>query len=200
MKRVLLGAIAFAWTMLTPVAAEIGQDVARPAVLHEEGLGPGDNAEGHITWRAERTSDPLAPSGDITIRGDVVIPERNVRMTITLRRNFDPSLSASHTVQVDFIPPLDFAGGGIKQVMGLMMKTSEQAKGVQIDALSVKIDATHFLIGMSGVAQNASVNRRLIRSKDWIDIPFLYAAQRRAILAVAKDGDAAAMFNSVFAD
>jgi len=200
MKRNQFFAIALAWTMLTPAAAEIGQDVARPAVLHEEGSGAGDQFEGHVTWRAEQTADPSAPRGDITIRGEVVIPERNMRMTITLRRNFDPSLSASHTVQVDFIPPLDFAGGGIHQVMGLMLKTSEKAKGAQIDALSVKIDATHFLIGMTGVAQNASVNRRLIRSKDWIDIPFLYGTPRRAILARAIDGDAAAVFHSAFAD
>lgn len=142
----------------------------------------------------------MAPRGDITIRGDIVIPSRGARMTVSFRRNFDPALSASHTVQVDFTPPLDFAGGSIKQVMGLMLKTSEQAKGVPVDALSVKIDDTHFLIGMSGVAQNASVNRRLIRSSDWIDIPLFYGTQRRAILAIAKDGDAGAMFNTVFAD
>ena len=121
-------------------------------------------------------------------------------MTVSFRRNFDSSLSASHTVQVDFKPPLDFAGGSVKQVMGLMLKTTEQAKGIPLDALSVKIDDMHFLIGMSGVAKNASANLRLIRSRDWIDIPLFYSSQRRAILAIAKDGEAAAMFNKVFAD
>ena len=121
-------------------------------------------------------------------------------MAVSFRRNFDRSLSASHTVQVDFKPPLGFSGGSIEQVMGLMLKTSEQAKGIAIDALSVRIDDRHFLVGMSGVAQNASANRRLIRDRDWIDIPLFYGTQRRAILAIAKDGAAAAMFNAVFAD
>ncbi|WP_155253381.1 hypothetical protein [Bradyrhizobium japonicum] len=199
MKRILVFAVALTWAA-TALAQAATRDVARQAVLYEEGAGQGDKAEGQVTWRTERTADPSAPPGDIIIRGDVVIPSRGVRMTVSFRRNFDSSLSASHTVQVDFTPPLDFAGGRIKQVMGLMLKTSEQAKGVPIDALSVKIDDTHFLIGMSGVAQNASANRRLIRSRDWIDIPLFYGTERRAILAIAKDGDAAAMFNTVFAD
>lgn len=141
MKRILVVAATFAWTA-TALAQGATEDVARRAVLYEEGVGQGDKAEGQVTWRTERTADPSAPPGDITIRGDIVIPSRGARIAVSFRRNFDPSLSASHTVQVDFKPPLGFAGGSIKQVMGLMLKTSEQAKGVPIDAVSVK-STTH---------------------------------------------------------
>lgn len=169
------------------------------AVLYEEDVSnpKGDRAEGKITWRIEPTTDASAPSGDVTIRGNVEVPSRNLQMTLSIRRNFDAALPATHTVQIDFAP--DFAAGRIKQVMGLLMKANEQAKGAPIAALSVKVDDTHFLIGLSAVPQDAANNSLLIRSRAWMDIPIVYATQRRAILAVEKDGNVLALFNTVFA-
>ena len=169
------------------------------AVLYEEDLSnpKGNRAEGQITWRIELTTDASAPSGDVTIRGTVEVPSRNLRMTLIIRRNFDPSLPATHTVQIDVAP--GFAAGLIKQVPGLLMKANEQAKGAPLAALSVKVDDTHFLIGLSAVPQDATKNSLLIRSKAWMDIPIVYGTQRRAILAVEKNGDVLPMFNTVFA-
>ncbi|MBR0987688.1 hypothetical protein [Bradyrhizobium liaoningense] len=118
-------------------------------------------------------------------------------MTLSIRRNFDPALPATHTVQIEVGP--DFSAGKIKQVMGLLMKANEQAKGAPLAALSVKVDDTHFLIGLSAVPQDASNNSLLVRSRAWMDIPVVYATQRRAILAVEKNGDVLPMFNTVFA-
>lgn len=78
-------------------------------------------------------------------------------MTLSIRRNFDPALPATHTVQIEFAP--DFAASKIKQVMGLLMKANEQAKGAPIAALSVRVDDTHFLIGLSAVPQDATTIR-----------------------------------------
>ena len=168
------------------------------AVLYEEDPSnpKGDRTQGQITWRLEPTTDASAPSGDVTIIGDVEIPSRNLRMTLSIRRNFDSTLPATHTVQIDFAP--DFAAGRIKQVMGLLMKAHEQARGAAIAALSVKVDDRHFLVGLSAVPQDASNNSLLIRSRAWMDIPIVYATQRRAILAVEKDGDVLQLFNAVF--
>ncbi|QAU40734.1 hypothetical protein X265_25935 [Bradyrhizobium guangdongense] len=169
------------------------------AVLYEEDLSDpkGHRAEGQITWRVEPTADASAPSGDVTIRGSVEVPSRSLRMTLSIRRNFDPTLPATHTVQIDVAP--GFAAGKIKQVMGLLMKANEQAKGAPITALSVRVDDTQFLIGLSAVPQDASKNSLLIRNEDWIDIPILYATQHRAILAVEKNSDVLPLFNTVFA-
>ena len=168
------------------------------AVLYEEDLSDpkGHRTEGQITWRVEPTTDASAPSGDVTIRGSVEIPSRNLRMTLAIRRNFDPALPATHTMQIDVAP--GFTAGEIKQVMGLLMKTNEQAKGVPLAALSARVDDTQFLIGLSAVPSDASRNSLLIRSKDWMDMPILYATQRRAILAVEKNRDVLPLFNTVF--
>ncbi|WP_181770234.1 hypothetical protein [Bradyrhizobium sp. UNPF46] len=200
MMRPLFLAAALAWTIAAslPATARDGLATTMRAVLYEEDPSnpKGNRADGKIIWRVEPTTDAAAPSGDVTIRGDIEVPSRNLRMTLSIRRNFDPALPATHTMQIDVAP--DFAAGKIKQVMGLLMKVNEQAKGAPIAALTVRIDDTHFLIGLSAVPQDASNNSLLIRSRAWIDIPILYATQRRAILAVEKDGDVLPLFNTVF--
>ena len=169
------------------------------AVLYEEDLSDpkGHRVEGQITWQVEPTTDASAPSGDVTIRGTVEIPSRKLQMTLTIRRNFDSALPATHTVQIEVGP--GFTAGRIKQVPGLLMKANEQAKGAPLAALSVRVADAHFLIGLSAVPQDASKNSLLIRSKDWMDIPILFATQRRAILAIEKSDDVSPMFNTVFA-
>jgi hypothetical protein len=200
MTRLLFLAAVLAWTIAVPgpSVARDGAAVTMRAVLYEEDASTrGDRADGQITWRLEPTTDAAASPGDVTIRGEVEVPSRNLRMTLAIRRNFDSTLPATHTVQIDFAP--DFAAGGIKQVMGLLMKANEQARGAPIAALSVKVDERHFLIGLSAVPQDAANNALLIRSRAWMDIPMIYAAtQRRAILAVEKDGDVLPLFNAVF--
>jgi hypothetical protein len=200
MMRVLFLAATLAWTIAVPgaAAARDTDAVTMRTVLYEEDPtnAKGDRSEGQVSWRIEPTTDAAAPPGDVTIRGDVEVPERNLRLTLFIRRNFDSTLPASHTIQVEVAP--DFAAGRIKQVMGLLMKANEQAKGIPIAALAVKVDDTHFLIGLSAVPQDASNNSLLIRSRAWMDIPMMYATQRRAILAIEKDGDVLSLFNAVF--
>ena len=167
MIRALFVTAALVWTIAAsgPAAARDGLATTMRAVLYEEDLSnpKGNRVEGQITWRVEPTTDASAPSGDVTIRGTVEIPSRNLRMTLSIRRNFDSALPATHTVQIDVGP--DFTAGSIKQVMGLLMKANEQARGAPLAALSVKVDDTHFLIGLSAVPQDATKNSLLIRSK-----------------------------------
>nr|WP_162308453.1 hypothetical protein [Bradyrhizobium symbiodeficiens] len=200
MMRSLFLAVAAVWTIASSGAAFARDGLATTlrAVLYEEDPGNprGNRAEGSVTWRVEPTADAFAPSGDVTIRGDVEVPSRVLRTRIFIRRNFDPALSASHTVQIEIAP--GFAAGRIKQIMGLMLKASEQAKGAPVAALSVRIDDTHFLIGLSATPQDASNNSRLIRSRSWIDIPILYGTQRRAILAIEKSSEVLPLFDTVF--
>ena len=51
---------------------------------------------------------------------------RNFKMTMSFRRNTDTSLPASHTVELTFILPPDFAGGGVSNVPGILMKSNQQ--------------------------------------------------------------------------
>jgi hypothetical protein len=73
------------------------------------------------------------------VRADVDVPLRKFKMTLLLKRNLDKSLPASHVVELTFHLPPDFAGGGIGNVPGILMKSNELARGTAPAGLSVKV-------------------------------------------------------------
>jgi hypothetical protein len=129
----------------------------------------------------------------------VEIPERHITMTWSLRRNTDPALPASHTIEIMFNLPADFPGGGIANVPGILMKQSEQARGTPLAGLAVKVTNGFFLIGLSAVETDQQRNMQLLRERPWFDIPIVYTNGGRAILALEKGTPGDRAFADAFA-
>jgi len=162
--------------------------VAQKVVLYDEDPSDpqGKRYVGSAVWRTETVSPGSGLAPELAIRADVEIPERRMRMTWSLRRNTDRALPASHTIEVLFTLPADFSEGGISNVPGMLMKQNEQARGVPLAGLSVKVTNNYFLIGLSSVAVDKDRNIQLLKERDWFDIPIVYASGKRAILAIEK--------------
>ena len=162
--------------------------VAQKVVLYDEDPSDpqGKRYVGSAVWRTETVSPGSGLAPELAIRADVEIPERRMRMTWSLRRNTDKALPASHTIEVLFTLPADFSEGGISNVPGMLMKQNEQARGVPLAGLSVKVTNNYFLIGLSSVAVDKDRNIQLLKERDWFDIPIVYASGKRAILAIEK--------------
>ena len=98
----------------------------------------------------------------------------------------DKALPASHTVEVMFTLPPNFAHGGITNIPGVLMKQSEDTRGVALAGLAVKVTNNFFLIGLSTVEADRTRNIQLLKEKGWFDIPVVYNDGRRAIIAIEK--------------
>lgn len=162
--------------------------VAQKVVLYDEDPSDpqGKRYVGSAVWRTETVSPGAGLAPELAIRADVEIPERRMRMTWSLRRNTDKALPASHTIEVMFTLPADFSEGGISNVPGMLMKQNEQARGVPLAGLSVKVTNNYFLIGLSSIQVDKERNVQLLKERDWFDIPIVYTSGKRAILAVEK--------------
>jgi len=162
--------------------------VAQKVVLYDEDPSDpqGKRYVGSAVWRTETVSPGSGLAPELAIRADVEIPERRMRMTWSLRRNTDKALPASHTIEVMFTLPADFSEGGIGNVPGLLMKQNEQARGVPLAGLSVKVTNNYFLIGLSSIPVDKERNIQLLKERDWFDIPIVYTSGKRAILAIEK--------------
>ena len=136
---------------------------------------------------------------DIVVRADIDIPERKMTMKWTLQRNVDKTLPASHTVEIVFTLPQDFAHGGVQNVPGVLMKESEQTRGMPLAGLAVKVTDGYFLIGLSAVDSEMQRNIQLLKERPWFDVPIVYNDGRRAILAVEKGTPGERAFNAAFA-
>ena len=138
----------------TPDAANApAAAVAQKVVLYDEDTNDpqGKRYVGSALWRTETVSPGPGLAPELAVRADIEIPERKMRMTWSLRRNTDKALPASHTIEIMFTLPADFPEGGIGNVPGVLMKQNEQARGVPLAGLAVKVTNGYFLIGLSAV-------------------------------------------------
>ena len=136
------------------------------------------------------------------------IPDRKFKMTMSFRRNTDTSFPVSHTAQLTFILPPDFANGGVGNVPGILMKSNERAPshcpheialypstipttkvascGAPLAGVAVKVTDGFFQVGLSNVDADRARNLRLLKERSWFDVPLIYANQRSATIAIEK--------------
>ena len=175
-------------------SAATDEAAGQKAVLYEEDLAPpGRRYDGTASWRVGSVP------GGLAVFADVDIPERNIRMTLTIRQNTDASLPASHVAELAFTLPAGFSGGRLLSVKGILTKASEQAKAAPLAATIVRVRDNFFMVGMSDVEAERSRNILLLRNNAWIDIAIVYENQHRAILALEKGEAGEHAFDQAFA-
>jgi hypothetical protein len=174
---------------------------AQRVVLHEQDSSDsqGKRYFGLVRWRTETESPGASPASKLAVRADVEIPERRTTMTWWLRRNVDPNSAASHTVEIRFALPTDFARGGVASVPGIMMKPSEEVPGTPLAKLAVKATNGAFMIELSASDADVQRNVQLLKDGQWFDIPIVYINGSRAILAVEKGPPGDRAFSEAFA-
>src|SRR5665213_2389732 len=184
-----------------PASEDPVAPVAQRVVLYDEDPADpkGKQYVGSVIWRTEQIKGAAGQKPDIAVRADIDIPDRKFKMTMSFRRNTDTSLPASHTAELTFILPPDFAGGGVSNVPGILMKSNEQARGTPLAGLAVKVTDGFFLVGLSNVDADRSRNIQLLKERSWFDVPLVYVNQRRAIIAIEKGAPGERAFNDAFA-
>jgi hypothetical protein len=177
--------------------------VAQRVVLYDEDPADpkGKQYVGSVIWRTEQVKASGSQKADIAVRAEIEIPDRKFKMTMSFLRNTDASLPASHTAELTFILPQDFAGGGIGNVPGVLMKSNEQARGTPLAGYAVKVTdgpKALFLVGLSNIESERTRNVQLLKERSWFDVPLVYVNQRRAIIAIEKGAPGERAFNEAF--
>jgi hypothetical protein len=162
--------------------------VAQHAVLLEQDPSDpqGKHFDGTVTWRTETVSPGPGLAPELEVHADIAIPERHMTVTLSLRRNTDKALPASHTIQLMFNLPPDFPGDGVSSMPGIFAKNSEQATGTPLAGISVKVTDNYFLLGLSADPTLQQRNVQLLKDQKWFDIAIVYKNNTKAILAVER--------------
>ena len=204
---ILAGAVAV--LLLTPQLKSVpqpatSQESTPPATQHvalyeEDSNDPqGKRFVGSAIWRTETVSPGAGLAPELVVRADIKIPDRGMTVTLSLRRNTDKALPASHTIEIMFNLPADFPGGGIANAPGVLMKQTEKARGTPLAGLSVKV-TNGFLIGLSAIDADRQRNIQLLKDQEWFDLPIVYTNGSRAIIAVEKGTSGDRAFANAFA-
>jgi hypothetical protein len=162
--------------------------VAQKAIFYEErtSASEGSAEPGTTVWSLVQES----PGGDLppepAIRAEAVIPGRDIKVRMTIKRNADQSLPASHIIEMIFITPEGFPGGGVDNILRVAMKGSEQEAGNPLIGIPAKIADGFFLVALNDSKAETDANLTLLRRQSWIDIPVVYKSGRRALFTMEK--------------
>ncbi|CAN7511254.1 hypothetical protein LJR030_005248 [Rhizobium sp. LjRoot30] len=170
-------------TQQTAAAVAGGQKM----FLYEERIGQSvpTAIQGTVVWSLQQeTGENGKP--EPTVQGQINVPDRGLSALMTFKRNSDPSLPASHLVEIVFSLPQDFEGGAIDSVQRIAMKQTEQDRGNALIAVPAKITDDFHMIALNDFPEARASNLELLRTRGWIDMPITYRNGRRALLTLEK--------------
>ena len=133
-----------------------------------------------------------------TLIGKANIPARNLGVDVLIRKNSDPSLPASHLMEINFRVTDSFIGGSVAGLPGVLLKNEELVQGAPLVGASARVVGNSFLFALSASAEDTTANNNLLTSRKWMDLAIIYATGKRAIITLEKDANAEAMFKEVF--
>ena len=162
--------------------------VAQPAVLYEEDPSDpnGKQYSGTVTWQTDASSSTGGLAPEIVVKADLEIPQRQMSLAMSFRRNTDQTVSATHVFEFRFNVPSDPPHGEISKVQGLALKPSEKVRGTLLAGQGLRLTPGYFLVTLSPVQADMQRNLKLLKEDSWFDIMFLYSNGNRAILAIEK--------------
>ena len=143
---------------------------------------------------------PPAPGqpATVAVKADADIPDLKMHATMTLRKNTDPTLQATHTIDLKF----SFADGapiaGFKDVGAPQMREIDSTASEALTSVKVKISDVDFLIALTKGDQDAARNLDLMQTRAWFDFPLLLNDNRTAKLVFQKSTGGEAMLDKAF--
>ncbi len=138
-------------------------------------------------------------TGQPTLIGKANIPARNLSVDVLIRKNSDPSLPASHLMEINFTVSESFIGGSIAGLPGVLLKNEELVQGAPLVGASARVVGNSFLFALSAAQADSQANVNLLTSRKWMDLALIYASGKRAIITLEKDPAAEQLFTDVFA-
>lgn len=210
MKRVALSILILATTSVllatsildaqaqTTIDRDPYHDDVRANLLEDDPVNRyGNLFAGSARWRIDKPDAESKSESDYRLRAEIVIPERKLAGSLTIRPNLDQSLPASHLVEVTLDVASDFQHGGVSTVRGLMMKQTETVVGTLLRGAAVRQHSNVFIIALSG--GDVEKNVELLYGRRWLEIAMVFANGRRALLTIDKDLSGEAAFKQAFA-
>jgi TonB family protein len=134
----------------------------------------------------------------VAVKADADIRDLKMHATMTLRKNTDPTLQATHTIDLKFA----FADGapitGFKDVGAPQMRKIDSTASEALTSVKVKISDVYFLIALAKGDQDTARNLDLMQTRAWFDFPLLLDDNRIAKLVFQKSSEGDAMLAKAF--
>lgn len=170
----------------------------RAAVLIQAPSEPGGvkTYVGAVIWR--RDSVNSGPNRQLTpvIRADIEVPDAELKASMTIEKNYDTTLSASHTISIRFDPAANSIIGKIRAINVPEMRRDDAPRGAPLQGMEVDVAPNLFLVGL--YSASSAQNVEMIRNLAWFDIPMSLADGRIAKVTIEKGAVGTQLIDEVF--
>ncbi|MGH1588605.1 hypothetical protein ACRBEV_09880 [Methylobacterium phyllosphaerae] len=154
---------------------------------------------GRVTWKLDTVNGDQGQPLQNAVVATVTIPDAGLTLVMTIQRNLDTTLPASHTVSLAFSQSGSGATTRTVQDVGLLQAKDEQsARGSPVSGLPVRVRDNLFLIGLSSLQNDVERNTDLLLHRNWFDIALRYTSGRRAVLTFEKGSAGAQVMQNAF--
>lgn len=147
---------------------------------------------GTALWRLDGSG------ADTGLAVAVSIPERPAEFSVVIRANADPSLSASHTIDLVYRGPAD-ADGLVTNVPGFMVRLENGDSSIPLRGAGALVFPGQYLMGLSGAPADRAYNMNLLQKAEWMVIPAEFESKRRSVFVIEKGMSGAAAMAQAFA-
>ncbi|MCI4677188.1 hypothetical protein K9U39_13070 [Rhodoblastus acidophilus] len=172
----------------------------RAAVLIQAPSEPGGvkTYVGTVVWRRDSVNRGPNQQLSSAIRAEIDVPDAGLKASMTIEKNYEPTLSASHTLTIRFEPAKDSAVGDVRAINVPEMRRDDAPRGAPLQGMQVDVAPNVFLVGLYSSAEAQNVD--MIRNLNWFDIPMSLANDKIAKVTFEKGAVGSQIINDVFKD
>jgi hypothetical protein len=191
-----------------------GQSGAEPASQAPDATSPAppDKAQAAMLIASDNPMRPMVSFGStvwstirpvprnpatVAVKADASIPDLKMHATMTLRKNTDPTLQATYTIDLKF----SFSDGvpiiGVEDVEPKMRDLGSTASEA-LTSVKIEISDTYFLIALVNSDPDSARNLDLMQKRAWFDFSLRLKDKRIAKLLFQKSLNGEAMLANAF--
>ncbi len=172
-------------------AAQPGIPVAqRSAILisapNRENAENVETYVGTAVWRTETLSRGPGQPPSLAVRAELDIPSAKFSAIMTIEKNMDPTLPASHTVTWRFQRAEDSPVPAIAETDTLQMRDETSPSVDPMVGARARITANIFIIALASGDLAMKRNLDLLQNKGWFDLPLMTTDKRAAKITLEK--------------
>ncbi len=160
--------------------------VAQRATLFLEVAGRTDQAPrtvaGRVVWSFDDLPATPGQPLDPALVGVVEVPDAGISLRLQVTRNHDGSLPASHLVGLVFTTK----DSNVKEISPVLMKAEETEQGTALIGIQQPLGPNLFVMALSAADADVAKNFDLLTRREWVEIQFRLADQRRGALVFDK--------------
>lgn len=178
-----------------PVAQRAAILIAAPTKESPDGV---DTRIGTVVWRSDTvTRDPGQPPST-AIRADIDIQPAGIKATVTIEKNLDTTLPASHMITIRFQREDNNVTGEIGEIETLQMRDLQSPQVESLEAARAKITSNIFIVALTQSEAITKRNVDAMLARGWVDIPMKLADGRLAKITIEKGAPGERIFKEAF--